>query len=44
MGFVGLEEIFLKVKDMEKALDFYHNNLGLPSIIATLSAAICSAN
>ncbi len=30
MGFIGLEEIFLKVKDMEKALDFYHNKLGLP--------------
>jgi catechol-2,3-dioxygenase len=30
MGFIGLEEIFLKVKDMEKALDFYHNKLGIP--------------
>jgi catechol-2,3-dioxygenase len=30
MGFVGLEEIFLKVKDMDKALEFYHHKLGLP--------------
>jgi catechol-2,3-dioxygenase len=30
MAFVGLEEIFLKVNDMEKALDFYHTKLGLP--------------
>ncbi len=30
MGFIGLEEIFLAVKDMEKALDFYHNKLGIP--------------
>ena len=30
MGFLGLEEIFLKVKDMDKALDFYHHKLGIP--------------
>ena len=30
MGVIGIEEIFLKVKDMEKALDFYHGMLGLP--------------
>ena len=30
MGFVGIEEIFLQVKDMEKALDFYHYKLGIP--------------
>lgn len=30
MGVIGIEEIFLKVKDMEKALDFYHGILGLP--------------
>jgi catechol 2,3-dioxygenase-like lactoylglutathione lyase family enzyme len=30
MGFLGIEEIFLKVKDMEKAVDFYHNKLGIP--------------
>ena len=30
MGVIGIEEIFLKVKDMDKALDFYHGILGLP--------------
>ena len=30
MGFIGIEEIFLQVRDMEKALDFYHGLLGLP--------------
>ena len=30
MGFVGLEEIFLQVKDLEKAIDFYHHKLGIP--------------
>ena len=25
MGFIGIEEIFLQVKDMQKALDFYHD-------------------
>ena len=30
MGVIGIEEIFLKVKDMEKALDFYHGIVGLP--------------
>ncbi len=29
MGVIGIEEIFLKVKDMEKALDFYHGMVGL---------------
>lgn len=30
MAVVGIEEIFLKVKDMEKALAFYHGILGIP--------------
>ena len=30
MGFIGIEEIFLQVKDMQKALDFYHHTLGIP--------------
>lgn len=30
MGFIGIEEIFLQVKDMEKAIDFYHHVLGIP--------------
>ncbi len=30
MGVIGIEEIFLKVRDMAKALDFYHGILGLP--------------
>lgn len=30
MGVIGIEEIFLRVRDMEKALDFYHGLLGLP--------------
>src|SRR6266704_4679377 len=30
MGFVGIEEIFLKVHDLEKAIDFYHRKLGIP--------------
>ncbi len=29
MGIIGIEEIFLKVRDMEKALDFYHGIIGL---------------
>ena len=29
MGVIGIEEIFLKVRDMEKALDFYHGIVGL---------------
>ncbi len=29
MGVIGIEEIFLKVRDMEKALDFYHGIIGL---------------
>jgi hypothetical protein len=24
MGFVGIEEIFLRVKDLDRAIDFYH--------------------
>jgi len=30
MGFVGIEEIFLKVKDLDRAIDFYHHKLGIP--------------
>jgi catechol-2,3-dioxygenase len=30
MSFVGLEEIFLQVKDLAKAIDFYHHKLGIP--------------
>ena len=30
MSFIGIEEIFLQVKDMQKALDFYHGLLGIP--------------
>ena len=30
MSYIGLEEIFLQVKDLEKAIDFYHNKLGIP--------------
>ena len=30
MGVVGIEEIFLDVKDLDKAIDFYHGNLGIP--------------
>lgn len=30
MSVIGIEEIFLTVKDMEKAIDFYHNKLGIP--------------
>ena len=30
MGFLGLEEIFLQVRDLEKAVDFYHRRLGIP--------------
>lgn len=30
MGFVGIEEIFLQVKDLDQAIDFYHNKLGIP--------------
>ena len=30
MSFIGIEEIFLKVRDMEKSLDFYHQILGIP--------------
>ena len=30
MNVIGLEEIFLDVKDLPKAVDFYHRLLGLP--------------
>ena len=30
MGVIGVEEIFLDVKDLAKAVDFYHNLLGIP--------------
>lgn len=30
MSFIGIEEIFLQVKDLEKAIDFYHHKLGIP--------------
>jgi catechol 2,3-dioxygenase-like lactoylglutathione lyase family enzyme len=30
MAVIGIEEIFLAVKDLEKSLDFYHNKLGIP--------------
>ena len=30
MSVIGIEEIFLKVKNMEKAIDFYHGILGIP--------------
>ena len=30
MGFIGIEEIFLDVQDLGKALDFYHRGLGIP--------------
>jgi catechol-2,3-dioxygenase len=30
MSFIGLEEIFLQVKNLDRAIDFYHNKLGIP--------------
>ena len=30
MSVIGIEEIFLKVKDMEAAIEFYHGILGIP--------------
>jgi len=30
VGFVGIEEIFLKVRDLDRAIDFYHGKLGIP--------------
>jgi catechol-2,3-dioxygenase len=30
MGFIGIEELFLEVQDLDKALDFYHQGLGIP--------------
>ena len=30
MAFIGIEEIFLEVKDLDKAIDFYHRLLGIP--------------
>ena len=30
MAIIGIEEIFLKVKDMEKAIEFDHSILGIP--------------
>jgi catechol 2,3-dioxygenase-like lactoylglutathione lyase family enzyme len=30
MGFVGIEEIFLQVKDLDRAIDFYHQKMGIP--------------
>lgn len=30
MGVIGIEEIFLDVKDLARSVDFYHNLLGIP--------------
>ena len=30
MGFLGIEEIFLTVQDLDRAIDFYHTKLGIP--------------
>jgi catechol 2,3-dioxygenase-like lactoylglutathione lyase family enzyme len=30
MAVVGIEEIFLDVADLDKAIDFYHGKLGIP--------------
>ena len=30
MSFIGIEEIFLQVKDLGRALDFYNGILGIP--------------
>ncbi len=30
MSFVGIEEIFLQVRDLDRAIDFYHGRLGIP--------------
>jgi len=30
VGFVGIEEIFLTVQDLDRAIDFYHTKLGIP--------------
>ena len=30
MTVIGIEEIFLDVEDLERALDFYHGRLGIP--------------
>ncbi len=30
MGFVGLEEIFLQVSELDRAIEFYHDVLGIP--------------
>lgn len=39
MNVIGLEEIFLDVKDLPKAVDFYHRLLGLP--VATRNDERC---
>ena len=30
MSILGIEEIFLAVKNMEKSIEFYNGNLGIP--------------
>ena len=30
MAVIGIEEIFLKVRDMDKAIEFYKGILGIP--------------
>jgi catechol-2,3-dioxygenase len=30
VGVIGIEEIFLDVEDLDKAIDFYHEKLGIP--------------
>ena len=32
MGIIGIEEIFLDVKDLAKAIGFYHDLLGIPVV------------
>ena len=33
MGAIGIEEIFLDVENLAKAIDFYHRLLGLPVVM-----------
>ena len=31
MSFIGIEEVFLQVDNLDKAIDFYHRKLGDPA-------------
>ena len=44
MSVIGIEEIFLDVKDLGKAIDFYEKLIGIPVVSRTEERRTCSAS